>query len=47
MDYVSNGNLSIAKETRADQAGALLAYDMYLAKNRKGGKKRKEKERHA
>ncbi len=46
MDYVSNGNVIIAKESRSDKAGTLLAYDMYLAKNRKGGK-RKEKERHA
>jgi len=46
MDYVSNGNVVIAKESRSDKAGTLLAYDMYLAKNRKGGK-RKEKERHA
>lgn len=46
MDYVSNGNVVIAKESRLDKAGTLLAYDMYLAKNRKGSK-RKEKERHA
>ena len=46
MDYVSNGNVIIAKESRSDKAGTLLASDMYLAKNRIGGK-RKEKERHA
>ncbi len=46
MDYVSNGNVVISKESRSDKAGTLLAYDMYLAKNRKGSK-RKEKERHA
>lgn len=46
MDYVSNGNVIIAKESRTDKSGVILAYDMYLAKNGKGGK-RKEKERHA
>ena len=46
MDYVSNGNVVIAKEGRSDKAGTVLAYDIYLAKNRKS-KVRKEKERHA
>lgn len=46
MDYVSNGNVIIAKESRTDKSGVILAYDMYLAKNRKGDM-RKEKERHA
>ena len=46
MDYVSNGNVVIAKEGRSDKAGRVLAYDMYLAKNRKS-KVRKEKEKHA
>lgn len=46
MDYVSNGNDIIAKESRSDKAGTILAYDMLLAKYRKSIK-RKEKERHA
>ena len=46
MDYVTNGNVIIAKESRSDKAGTILAYDMYLAKNRNSGK-RKEKAEHA
>ena len=46
MDYVTNGNVIIAKESRSDKAGTIMADEMYLAQNRQSSK-RKEKEKHA
>ena len=47
MDYVSNENVTVVGEKRADQSAALLAYDMHLAAKRNERKKGKEKERNA
>lgn len=47
MDYVSDNNLAIARETRTDKAATVLAYDVVFSAMRNKSKTGKEKERHA